>query len=112
MGSGRHARVQSWDGAARSKLHSDLTPARLWNQLNGPLSQELAAIARRKFGAGDLIGVPFGTNAPRYAQTGVPTVVFGPGSIDQAHTVDEWVAVEQLEAAGETLYDFVLSHAW
>lgn len=83
----------------------------LSDQLNGPLSQELAAIARRKFGAGELIGVPFGTNAPRYAQTGVPTVVFGPGSIDQAHTVDEWVEVEQLHAAGETLYDFVLSHA-
>lgn len=81
----------------------------LSDQLNGPLSLELGAIAKKKFQAGELIGVPFGTNAPRYAQTGVPTVVFGPGSIDQAHTVDEWVAIEQLEAAGETLYDFLVS---
>lgn len=29
----------------------------------------------------------------------VPTLILGPGSIDQAHTVDEWVATEQLELA-------------
>ena len=34
------------------------------------------------------------------------TVVFGPGCIDQAHTVDEWVAIEQLEAATEVYYQF------
>jgi len=33
-------------------------------------------------------------------------VVFGPGSIDQAHTADEWVAVEQLEAAAEAYFQF------
>ena len=28
---------------------------------------------------------------------GIPSVVFGPGDIAQAHTADEWIAVEQLE---------------
>ena len=32
-------------------------------------------------------------------ETGVPTVFFGPGNIAQAHTVDEFVEVEQLTAA-------------
>jgi acetylornithine deacetylase len=32
--------------------------------------------------------------------------VFGPGSIDQAHTADEWLALDQLEAASEALYRF------
>jgi acetylornithine deacetylase/succinyl-diaminopimelate desuccinylase family protein len=27
----------------------------------------------------------------------IPTVIFGPGSLEQAHTTDEWIAVEQLE---------------
>jgi len=30
---------------------------------------------------------------------GLPTVIFGPGSIAQAHTDDEWINVEELEAA-------------
>ena len=31
------------------------------------------------------------------------TVVFGPGSIAQAHPADEWIAIEQLEAAVDIL---------
>lgn len=37
------------------------------------------------------------TDASQYMQLGLPTVVYGPGSIAQAHTKDEWVAIEQLE---------------
>jgi len=50
--------------------------------------------------------VPFGTNAISYAAVGVPCVVFGPGSIDQAHTADEWISLEQVEQASEILYRF------
>ena len=53
-----------------------------------------------------LDGVPYGTDAPHYAATGCPTVVFGPGSIDQAHTADEWIEIAQLRAAADILYDF------
>ena len=77
--------------------------------LNGPLADCLGSLAD-KYGGGKLIGVPFGTNAPPYARSGVPTVVFGPGSIEQAHTCDEWVAIEQLESAGQILYDFLRSY--
>lgn len=47
------------------------------------------------------IGVPFGTHASRIELAGVPSVVFGPGDIAQAHTKDEWIAVEQLNKATE-----------
>jgi len=30
--------------------------------------------------------------------------VFGPGSIAQAHTCDEWVAIDQLQKAAEVYY--------
>ncbi len=46
------------------------------------------------------------TDASLYPEINVPTVVFGPGSIAQAHTKDEWITVEQLEmgvCAYETL---------
>lgn len=41
----------------------------------------------------------YGTNASVYAAAGVPTVVFGPGSIDQAHTADEWIEISEVETA-------------
>ncbi len=44
-------------------------------------------------------GVSFGTHANEYTEGGIPAVVLGPGSIAQAHTADEWLALEQLEGA-------------
>jgi acetylornithine deacetylase len=42
-------------------------------------------------------GVPYGTDASNLSGVGgVPCVVLGPGSIDQAHTDDEWVSVEEV----------------
>jgi len=66
----------------------------------------LCEAIRARGGPGERIGVPFGTDAPHFAATGCPTVVFGPGSIDQAHTADEWIDLDQLRAAAEILFDF------
>ncbi|HIZ79299.1 MAG TPA: M20/M25/M40 family metallo-hydrolase [Candidatus Lachnoclostridium stercorigallinarum] len=35
---------------------------------------------------------------------GVPTLVFGPGSLDQAHTVDEYVSIKEMEESTEFFY--------
>jgi acetylornithine deacetylase len=53
------------------------------------------------------IGVAFGTDAFCFDGAGVPTVVFGPGSINQAHTENEWVPLAEVEQAAEILYRFV-----
>ncbi len=73
---------------------------------NGALAERLAAAAREVRGTTQRIGVPFGTNATAYGAY-LPTVVFGPGSIAQAHTADEWLALDQLELASEILYRFL-----
>jgi acetylornithine deacetylase len=44
-------------------------------------------------------GLDFWTEASLFSAAGVPALVFGPGDIAQAHTVDEWVSLEQLERA-------------
>ena len=44
--------------------------------------------------------VAYGTEGGLFAQAGIPTVVIGPGSIDQAHKADEWIAVSELEKCG------------
>jgi len=54
-------------------------------------------------GAGRRVAARYGTNAGVYAAAGVPSVVFGPGSIAQAHTADEWIDLGQLAAAVEVL---------
>lgn len=74
---------------------------------NGPLADRLVSVTRRVLGRGERIGVSYGTNASRIAPTGVPTVVFGPGSIDQAHTADEWLSLDELAKASDVLYEFL-----
>lgn len=39
-------------------------------------------------------------------EAGVPAVCFGPGSIEQAHTVDEWVDVDQIWVCASVLERF------
>jgi acetylornithine deacetylase/succinyl-diaminopimelate desuccinylase-like protein len=41
--------------------------------------------------------VAFGTDAGLFARAGIPSLVLGPGSIDRAHTKDEYVETDQLE---------------
>ncbi len=43
--------------------------------------------------------VDFWTEASLFAQAGVSAIVLGPGNIAQAHAVDEWVSIEQLQRA-------------
>jgi len=43
--------------------------------------------------------VDFWTEASLFARAGLPAIVLGPGNIVQAHAVDEWVSIEQLELA-------------
>jgi len=73
---------------------------------NLPLAAKLSAAARPVRGPSRTIGVPFGTDAATIAGAGVPSVVFGPGSIAQAHTCDEWLSIEELTLASEALYRF------
>lgn len=43
--------------------------------------------------------VSFWTEASLFARAGIPAMVLGPGNIAQAHAVDEWVSIGQLEKA-------------
>ncbi|MFM8578053.1 MAG: M20/M25/M40 family metallo-hydrolase, partial [Planctomycetaceae bacterium] len=56
------------------------------------------------------IGVPsrsvsarYGSNASIFGAAGIPSVVFGPGSIEQAHTCDEWIDLSQVRQAADVL---------
>ena len=54
-------------------------------------------------------GADFFCDAAVLAEGGIPSVVFGPGDIAQAHTTDEWISRVELEAAKEILVRFLRS---
>ena len=66
-------------------------------------------IAKRMAGRNRTTTVPFGTEAGHYQAAGIPTVVCGPGSIDQAHQPDEYIELSQLEA-GEAFMRRLAAH--
>lgn len=47
------------------------------------------------------------SDASVFAEYGIPAVVFGPGSIRQAHTADEWISADELERGFRMLRQFM-----
>ena len=47
--------------------------------------------------SGEQSGAGYGTDASTYSKAGIPAVVIGPGSINQAHTKDEWLEIAELD---------------
>lgn len=56
-----------------------------------------------------LCGVPFGSDASKLSRAGIPSIVFGPGSIDRAHAADEYVEIDQVQTALDFYHDFMVS---
>lgn len=81
-----------------------LTAPALPDNANHAIADRLAQIVTDVTGQGPKVGVPYTTDASFLASVGVPTVVFGPGSIAQAHTVDEWLPIDELHQAAEIFY--------
>ena len=65
-------------------------------------------LALRVAGRNHTISVPYATEAGRFQGAGIPTVVCGPGSIDQAHQPDEYITLAALRA-GEAFMDRLIA---
>lgn len=53
--------------------------------------------------------VAYGTEAGLFARAGIPTIVCGPGHIEQAHRANEYVALDQLASCERFLRQFISS---
>ena len=62
----------------------------------GQPDDPVTRLAKRLSGQSRTTEVAFGTEAGLFKQSGIPTVVCGPGSIVQAHQPDEYVSLDQL----------------
>jgi acetylornithine deacetylase/succinyl-diaminopimelate desuccinylase len=69
------------------------------------------AVTRATGSKPDVIGMTFTTDA-RFVrnQAGIPTVVCGPGAIEQAHGDDEFVAVERLVDATAAFAELIATY--
>jgi acetylornithine deacetylase len=56
-----------------------------------------------------ICAAPYATEASFLARAGIAAVVVGPGSVEQAHTADEWVEVRQVEIAAR-IYQRVMEN--
>ncbi|THD44799.1 MAG: acetylornithine deacetylase [Bradyrhizobium sp.] len=100
------ARVQAFiDATALPRLRrfvSDPTIETIMEVDVPPLAAQAdnaaASLALRLTRANATGAVSFATEAGHFQAAGLPTVICGPGSIEQAHKPDEYVAISQLAA--------------
>lgn len=73
-----------------------LQPLSAYPGLATSADSEAARLVALLSGTDEFGTVAFGTEGGLFDQAGIPTVVCGPGSMDQGHKPDEFVSVEQL----------------
>ena len=73
------------------------------DQVNAAFAPRVAAVLASQGLSPAAVGMKFGTHASTFGAAGWPAVVLGPGSIEQAHTADEWIDLDQLRR-GADLY--------
>lgn len=90
-----------------------LQPLSAYPGLATPAQSEAAQWVALLSGSTEFGTVAFGTEGGLFDQAGIPTVVCGPGSMEQGHKPDEFVSVEQLagcDAMLRRLVDYLQAH--
>jgi len=98
----------------RAFLRARHLPARFANTKSAPclaletdVQQPLVQEFMRCAGQTKPRGVDYFCDAAVLSAGGIPSVVFGPGDIAQAHTVDEWISLRSLENGKNSLLRFL-----
>lgn len=80
-----------------------LQPLSAYPGLATPADSEAARLVALLSGSSEFGTVAFGTEGGLFDQAGIPTVVCGPGSMEQGHRPDEFVSLEQLQGCDALL---------
>lgn len=83
----------------------------LANDLSRQGLQVLKEIMLKRDPKFQYVGLGYGCDASKIEPLNIPTVVFGPGSINQAHTSDEWILLSELLEAVDIYYDILIHFA-
>lgn len=77
--------------------------------LDTPLTEAIVGAAQAISNSSAVLKVAYATEAGLFQQAQIPTIVCGPGSIEQAHRADEFVALEQLQRCEQFILDILHS---
>lgn len=82
----------------------DFTITNTYPPLSTAQDAEVVSFVKSLTGSNATIKVAFGTEGGLFSSVlGIPTVVCGPGSMEQGHKPDEFITVEQLDKCDEML---------
>lgn len=90
-----------------SETDIDLHTLSKFPGLSNQESAEVVKLAQHYLGAEGSGKVSFGTEGGLFEQAGIPTVVCGPGSINQAHKPNEFVEIEQIVQCEKYLHNLI-----
>ena len=77
--------------------------------LETPIESEIVSFVTGLTGSNKIIKVAFGTEGGLFQRDlGIPTLVCGPGSMEQGHKPDEFVSQDQLNACDDMLRQLIL----
>ncbi len=76
---------------------------------DAPVVQSLARAIRSVTGEAVVEGASYATDAGLYNSAGIPTVVFGPGAIADAHTANEHISLDELQNADYIIQNLLTS---
>ena len=72
--------------------------------MNTDPSEDIVTLVKSLTGANTTIKMAFGTEGGLFSRDlGIPTVICGPGSMDQGHKPDEYVSEQQLALCDQML---------
>lgn len=100
-----------WPAFKAKQTDTVLVGIPLQTDANHPLVRAAGKIASQFGLPADPIGVNYGTDSFSLSALGKPIVVVGPGSIDQAHTADEYIEIDQL-VKGAAYYTRLIGEEW
>lgn len=86
------SKLSDEDGA----FEAEILEARAKPSLEVPEDSGIVRILKDILGT-EPVGAPYFTEAVNYTEAGIPTVICGPGNIDQAHTPNEYITLDQLD---------------
>jgi acetylornithine deacetylase len=74
---------------------------------SGPLSKILVAACEKVLGSYSHETAPWASNAGVFKEAGIPCLLFGPGSIRQAHTKDEFIDLAEVVQAARVYAEVI-----
>lgn len=104
--------LMQFDSSLEIVMHPPmLTDLPLDCPLDHPVVLQMSCLLESLTLDGQPLGVPFGSDASKLANLGIPSVILGPGSIDQAHAAVEFVDCQQVIHAVE-IYRRIMLDSW